>query len=638
MSTPREAPRASGSTLGTYALLTIAGTWLHALAFFASVPFVGAATVASALLVHVTYSTVFALAGLAPAFVVGGALRLARCAGRPAARAVVLALAVLGPATVHFALLTDAIVHRRYGYHLNGMIWNLVTTEGGIESMGADRGTQVAIAGIAVLFVALQAALLAAAARVDRLRDVAARLLVRRRVVIACVLLVLAHGAERVAYGLSYAASYKPVLVAGPAYPWYQRTRMTTFARQLGISRGRDDEGIDVDVDSAVLDYPKAPLRRREGARDLNVVWLVSESLRWDMLDPEIMPATTAFARDHALRFDRHYSAGNGTRMGMFGMFYGLYGMYWFPFLSATRGPVVLDALLDAGYDAEAFTSARFTFPEFDKTLFARLPRERLHEGNPDLKGWENDQRNVAALLESIDRRDPAQPFFRFLFFESPHARYFFPKEAVIRPDYARSVNYVTMDLEDAAEIQAIKDRYVNACHHLDMQLARIYEHLERTGLLDSTIVIVTGDHGEEFMENGRWGHHSAFSDQQTRTPLVLHAPGVAPARVATFSSHLDLPATVLGLLGYENDPRDYSLGQSLIDAPPRTSLVIADWDRLALVDDGAKIVLPVRGGGFSDDVVTGIDDREVADPDAVYGARRDAVVRILEELSLFTK
>ena len=66
--------------------------------------------------------------------------------------------------------------------------------------------------------------------------------------------------------------------------------------------------------------------------KPLNIVWLVSESWRWDMLNPEIMPNTWAVTQN-AHRFTRHYSGGNGTRMGMFAMFYGLYGTYWFPFL-----------------------------------------------------------------------------------------------------------------------------------------------------------------------------------------------------------------------------------------------------------------------------------------------------------------
>jgi membrane-anchored protein YejM (alkaline phosphatase superfamily) len=67
---------------------------------------------------------------------------------------------------------------------------------------------------------------------------------------------------------------------------------------------------------------------------------------------------------------------------------------------------------------------------------------------------------------------------------------------------------------------------YINASNHLDYQFSRIISTLKKEDLLKETIVIITGDHGEEFMENGRWGHNSTFSQQQIRVPLLIHIPG----------------------------------------------------------------------------------------------------------------
>jgi membrane-anchored protein YejM (alkaline phosphatase superfamily) len=142
--------------------------------------------------------------------------------------------------------------------------------------------------------------------------------------------------------------------------------RMPELGKRLGFATKRED-GLDLKVDTVHVHYPLAPLVRAEGHRDLNVVWLVAESLRADMLDPEIMPATTAFA-SRAVDFRRHYSGGNGTRMGMFSMFYGIYGSYWFSFLNETRGPALVDLMLDANYQPALYTSAVFSYPEFDKT------------------------------------------------------------------------------------------------------------------------------------------------------------------------------------------------------------------------------------------------------------------------------
>ena len=215
---------------------------------------------------------------------------------------------------------------------------------------------------------------------------------------------------------------------------------------------------------------------------------------------PRNMPATWAFAGRSA-RFTRHYSGGDGTRMGVFAMFTGLYGPYWFSSLSSGRGAVIVDLLIDEGYQLDLRTSAMFTYPEFDRTIFSRVPRERMHEAAPAL-GWIADRANVDGLLEFPEKRDPSKPFMTFMFFESPHAPYEFPPECAIQNPYLQVVNYLAMDPKRDAP--GLKRRYANSCTHLDTQFDRVIGFPEKKGLLDSTIVILTGDHGEEFMEKGR--------------------------------------------------------------------------------------------------------------------------------------
>jgi membrane-anchored protein YejM (alkaline phosphatase superfamily) len=355
------------------------------------------------------------------------------------------------------------------------------------------------------------------------------------------------------------------------------------------------------------------------------------------MLDPEIMPATSAFAARSA-NFRSHYSGGNGTRMGMFSMFYGLYGSYWFAFLNETRGPALVDLLLDAGYRPAIYTSARFTYPEFDRTIFRRIPTAQLHEGDPSLAGWQNDRLNVTHLLDAIDRRDPAHPFFAFMFFESAHAQYWFPEESVIRRPYLTNFNYAITDY--AANIGQIKNRYVNACHNLDSQLERVFEHLERSGLLDSSIVVVTGDHGEQFMEKGQWGHHSSFVDEEVRVPLVIHAPGVAPHRDTGTSSHLDIVPTLMTLLGVTNRPDDYSLGHDLFGAERSDQGVIADWDRLAYVSPAGKVVVPVGSQALARSEAFGPGDTPLEGParDEFLASRRTQLVDVMRNMSRFIR
>jgi membrane-anchored protein YejM (alkaline phosphatase superfamily) len=142
---------------------------------------------------------------------------------------------------------------------------------------------------------------------------------------------------ERVAYGFSAAANYQPILFASERYPLYLPTTFRKLASRLGVSVA--SEAADgLHVKHSVLNYPLVPLRVEPPARPLNIVWLAVESLRYDMLDRTIMPQLWDFS-EHALRLEQHYSGGNTTQMGIFAMFYGLYGNYWFPMQAARRSP-----------------------------------------------------------------------------------------------------------------------------------------------------------------------------------------------------------------------------------------------------------------------------------------------------------
>ena len=106
-------------------------------------------------------------------------------------------------------------------------------------------------------------------------------------------------------------------------------------------------------------------------------------------------------------------------------------------------------------------------------------------------------------------------------------------------------------------------------------------DYLEANHLLDSTIVILTGDHGEEFMEHGRWGHNSAFTEEQVRTPLVLWVPGMAHHTYSKITSHMDIAPTLITLLGGTNPPSDYCLGASLFAQRPEPYVILSDWNSI---------------------------------------------------------
>jgi hypothetical protein len=94
-------------------------------------------------------------------------------------------------------------------------------------------------------------------------------------------------------------------------------------------------------------------------------------------------------------------------------------------------------------------------------------------------------------------------------------------------------------------------DLYDAGIYADDATLGALLDELAARGLLESTLVIVTADHGESLGDAGRWGHHLTPDEEVLRVPLVMRLPSALPAgaRVDAPVSLVDLTPTVLDLL-----------------------------------------------------------------------------------------
>lgn len=622
-----------------YFLLTYLAVLVNSSSYLRAVHFAGPLTVVFAIAAYLVYSLLYVGPLFLFLWLMQSLLRtnpsqrlLARIKLSPASATYVLA--ILCTWLLQVLIFSDAFIFRIYGFHLNGFVWNLVTTRGGIESLGNSPSTTLSFVLIIIgLFIAQIVLLFLAIAMARRSRRPAGPPR-RGRIITAAVAIFCLAAFTELTFGVSNVYNYTPVLAASNAFPLFVPVSFNHLAERLGVEVHRDPS-FTVKVDAGAVRYPLSPIKTEPLTHPpYNIILLVAESLRYDMLDPEIMPATWDAAHK-SLWCTNHYSGGNGTRMAMFSMFYGLYGASWFPFLTEKRGPVLVDVLLNQKYQVEMYTSAGFAYPEFDKTIFAHVSPDHLHE-RIALPAWRSDQQQVAAMLEFIDHRDKSRPFFSFMFFESPHANYHFPPECAIRKPFMEDVNYATMDL--TKDIGLMKNRYINACNHFDTQVDRIFKYLTTQGLLDSTIVLVTGDHGEEFMEKGRWGHNSSFHEEQARPPFVLWVPGKPPRHREDLTSHLDLPATLMPLLGVTNPPADYSFGMDLLANTSRTYTVVCSWTSVAYIDDQYKAVIPLKTTGFGQQEVTTRNDTPLEDTSAFFSSRGQQLVKVIAEFKKFSR
>ncbi len=501
---------------------------------------------------------------------------------------------------------SDLMIYDLYNFHFNGFIWNLVTTKGGMASLGTSDETYLAIALSVLGALVLQWLAWWVSVRLYGARALA--VLTRGWLLLVAVAFI----AQALLYGISDVKNDGAVLDSATVYPFYKRITFRSWAEKLGVKTVRH-AGNHLNVDTSRIQYPLSAMAYAEVKQPPNIVILVAESLRWDRLTPEIMPHVWQFAQQ-GLYFKKHYSSGNGTREGLFGMFYGLYGSYWSSFLHAQQPPLLMQRVQALNYQLDLRTSALFSYPEFNKTMFASVPLAQLHEADQALNPWQRDAQNATEQIAFLRQRDHSRPFMSFFFFESTHARYDFPDQAVIASPYLKDVNYWGMSRESLKpKIGEFKNRYTNAAHWVDAQMGRVIDELKAQGALENTIVIITGDHGEEFLEKGFWGHNSSFVEEQTHTPMVVWMPQQAHAEIERTTSHLDISPTLLQALGAPADSRHYSLGQSLLNSEARPFVVVSDWHSISVQTADMKYRIPYLHHGVDHFVPTGPHDEALS-------------------------
>jgi len=163
------------------------------------------------------------------------------------------------------------------------------------------------------------------------------------------------------------------------------------------------------------------------------------------------------------------------------------------------------------------------------------------------------------SVFHWLDQRPAGRPFFAFINYydahrpylpPAPYDRMFVPPGT--NPDPRLHRTGQPGDDAKTETTAGAENAYDGGLAWLDSQLGVLLAELERRGLMDSTLIIITSDHGEEFGEHGVFDHGNSLFRQAVQVPLVLHYPGHVPAgaRVTTPVSLRDLPMTVLDLVG----------------------------------------------------------------------------------------
>lgn len=494
-----------------------------------------------------------------------------------------MAIAALLFASFVLVVLINARVFELYRFHLNGMVLNLLSGAESLQILAIPASSWALLLAVFGVLVALQSWLARALRSLpsDRRRG-------PRRLWLLALLVMLSG---QFYYAYSDARGEQRVTAMLRYIPWAQPLTARRALRKLGVRVARADDlpGLALSARSA-LAYPRNPLHcDPAGADGYNTVLIVVDSLRFDMLDDTVMPNASRLARE-SLVFADHYSTGNATRFGIFGLLYGLPGNYWYPMLGERRGSVLLDVLLRQNQQLFFHAAASWSSPEFDRTALVTIADQtvsgkQLQAANPQ------DRRHRDSLvtddfLRRIRERDQSRSFFGLLFLDAPHS---FTRDASAPAPFqpaATAPDYLALDAD--YEPTEFLNLYRNAVFYDDLLIGQVLAALRELALLESTIVILTSDHGQEFNDTREnyWGHNSNFSPYQTRVPLVIRWPDAISAKIGHRTSHVDLVPTLMRRnLGCGNPVDDYSTGQDLFAETYRPRpLLVESWSRRAIV------------------------------------------------------
>lgn len=349
--------------------------------------------------------------------------------------------------------------------------------------------------------------------------------------------------------------------------------------------------------------------------RDANIVLISVDSLRWDAVAPtrEVPWSRSGSTRlaDRGVAFAQAWSSSHWTLPAHASLLTSLHPAVHGAMSERRpeRVPEEVEALAEVlqaqGYLTAGFAGGRWVTPQFG------LAQGFQHwEGDATVEASIHDAKHrTDAALEWIDQAaTDSTPFFAFLHYYQVHSPYGPPEAqaAAWLPELSRErrhalANPLAGDSPSAQDLRDQRALYDADVRVVDEAILDLVQGLESRAVLDRTLIVLTSDHGEEFMEHG-WIGHGQLYPEVTRIPLVVSHPAL---RVVSSAQHqaniglIDVAPTLVDLVGHQ-PPQSWQ-GRSLVgllsgqetpDAPVRIGGIRPDIRRVASVEDGAMVIV----------------------------------------------
>jgi arylsulfatase len=181
--------------------------------------------------------------------------------------------------------------------------------------------------------------------------------------------------------------------------------------------------------------------------------------------------------------------------------------------------------------------------------------------------------------IRALEQSEEGKPFFLFAHYFDPHFEYMDDPQAPWAEAYRgwlrEELDYFDnllriRHLLRQSEIDWLIDLYEEEISIVDREVGRLIEWLDRQGLAERTLIIVSADHGEEFVDHESFGHTQTLFEEQLRVPLIVVAPGgePRPRRSKDVVETRAIFGTVLDALQIGFDPQTHAASLLAPQAP----------------------------------------------------------------------
>ncbi len=322
------------------------------------------------------------------------------------------------------------------------------------------------------------------------------------------------------------------------------------------------------------LQAPQKPLSKKP-----NIYLFVIESFRDDFITQSVAPNLFAFKKLCA-EIAQPFSNANGTHLSWYSLFHSQFSHNWHLVQQNNwqSGSPPLHLLKNLGYKTNLYSSADLGYYGMESLLFGKDQflldtSQKFH--STTASPAETDAEALNAMLSAINKNpDLHQGQLFVTFWDSTHFNYSWPKNWAPKfTPFANDLSYFRAFYSES-RINKIKNRYRNSVHYIDSLFGKFLENIPNK---EDAIIIVTGDHGEEFFEKGHLFHCSHIVQEQTKVPLLMYFGGKTPERKRGMVSHMDIFPSILDHLSGEKYPS--LMGESIFREKTRPFVAISRFN-----------------------------------------------------------